>query len=99
MQFLTDDNVYEPGSSKPSTKLINEIVVKQVLPNINVVFNDQDPMPLYGLKLLSMLVEKNIHFISVLKNLKNLSLIMDLYNSNYKNDIKSDKSFYIEYVV
>ena len=39
-------------------------------------------MPLYGVKLLSLLTKKDIYFVSILKNLKYLNIIMDFFNAS-----------------
>jgi hypothetical protein len=40
---------------------------------------DKDPMPLYGLKLLSVIVERNQAFVTILKKLKLIGTLVDYF--------------------
>lgn len=66
--FLYDENVYDPNNlSKPGTKILNDLIVKQIIPSIPEYLQDQDPIPLYSLKLLSSIVERCIAFLRIVK--------------------------------
>ena len=79
-QLLNDDNFYDSPSA--NVKTFKEMIIKYFLQNLKVILNDQEPMPLYGVKLLGVLTKKDINFVSILKSLKFLNLIMDFFNVN-----------------
>lgn len=56
--------------------------MKYFLQNLKIILADQEPMPLYGVKLLNILTKRDIVFVSYLKNLKYLNVIMDFFNVN-----------------
>lgn len=56
--------------------------MKYFLQNLKIILFDQEPMPLYGVKLLNILTIRDISFVSALKNLKYLNIIMDFFNVN-----------------
>lgn len=66
--FLFDESVYDPNNLlKPGTKILNDLIVKQIIPSIPEYLADQDPIPLYSLKLLSSIVERCIAFLRIVK--------------------------------
>ena len=81
IQYLNEDSIYDPTSSKSiTTNLINEIISNQLFPKTKSILNDQEPVPLYGLKLISIITEKNINFIAKMKKQKILPLFLDYFN-------------------
>jgi hypothetical protein len=46
------------------------------------ILQDKDPLPLYGLKLLSILVEKNPSLISLLKKINIVNLLYTYFERN-----------------
>jgi len=82
IQYLNEEAVYDVSGTKPSAKLINEIIMKKLLPNIENILNDQDPVPLYGLKLFSIIFGKNLQFVAKLKHEKALTIFLEYFNSN-----------------
>jgi hypothetical protein len=89
IQYLNDDAIYDAPGNKQSSKIINDIITRELLPNIKVILSDQEPMPLYGLKLFSIIIEKNINFITKLKQKKMLGLFLEYFNSNVNESSKS----------
>lgn len=83
IQYLNEDSIYDVTGNKPSTKLINDIISKELLPNIKYILSDQEPMPLYGLKLFSIIIGKNIGFVTKLKQKKMLGLFLEYFNSSH----------------
>jgi hypothetical protein len=81
IQYLNEDTIYDPSGQKASAKLINEIITSELLPNIKFILNDQEPMPLYGLKLFSIVIGKNINFVAKLKQNNMLKLFLEYFNS------------------
>lgn len=66
--FLYDDSIYDQSNlGKVTTKMINDLLVKQLIPSIKEYLDDQDPIPLYAQKLLSAIVERCIAFLRIVK--------------------------------
>ena len=66
--FMCDDGIYDQGNlSKITTKMLNDLVVKLLIPALGDYLQDQDPIPLYALKLLSAIVERCIAFLRIVK--------------------------------
>lgn len=82
IQYLNDDGVYDVAGTKSSSRLLNEIIVKKLLPNLESILNDVDPVPQYGLKLFSIIFAKNIQFVAKLND-KALHIFLEYFNSNY----------------
>lgn len=69
IQYLNDDTVYDPlkdvadcNQADPvsvQTRLLSDLLQTQLFPRIQALFQDSEPMPLYALKLLSAVIEKN----------------------------------------
>lgn len=55
------------------------MLLKKFLANIAIVFTDKDPMPLYGLKLLSVIVERNQAFVMILRRLELVSHMFEYF--------------------
>lgn len=81
IQYLNEENIYDPSGTKASARKINDIITKDLLPNIKQILNDQEPMPLYGLKLFSIIIGKNINFVTKLKQKKLLGIFLEYFNS------------------
>ena len=47
------------------------------------ILNDIDPMPNFGMKLISLLLDKNIQFVGKLKKIKLVQQIIDNYSGTY----------------
>ena len=71
---MHDDSIYDikggdTASSpdapnlKVTTKQINDIILKHLFPSFNIILADNDPVPLFGLKLLSAIIERNQVFV------------------------------------
>jgi hypothetical protein len=70
---LNDDSIYdtkaidakyqgEGGNIVLTTKYINELLLNELFPLYKLILQDSDPLPLFGLKLLSAILEKNPEF-------------------------------------
>jgi hypothetical protein len=81
--YLNEDSIYDASGSKTSTKLMNDLISRDLLPNIKYILSDQEPMPLYGLKLFSIIIGKNIGFVTKLKQKKMLGLFLEYFNANH----------------
>ncbi len=67
------------NSSSATTKMINEVILKHLLPKYGFILSDVDPLPTFALKLLSTITECNLAFVAVLHKLKLLPHLLDYY--------------------
>jgi hypothetical protein len=63
--------------------LLNELILKKFLANYGLIVTDQEPMPLYGLKLLSVILERNAAFVIILKKLNLTSVLLEYFQSGH----------------
>jgi serine/threonine-protein kinase ULK4 len=81
--FLYEESIYDPNASgKNFTKVLNDIIVKVLLPLYKDILKDIDPIPLYALKLLSAILDRCISFTTALKNLGLVPLIIENFEGN-----------------
>lgn len=69
-QYLCDDKIYNSEENNETTQQINELILKKLFQHYGLILSDADPMPLFGLKLLSVVVERNSAFVVILNKLK-----------------------------
>ena len=74
------------ASSAASTKLVNQVVVKHLLPRFRALLEDEKPIPVYCLKLLNSIVERNAAFISVVYRLQLIPLFFDFFALEHENN-------------
>jgi len=67
---LCEDKIYNCEESNETTQSINELILKKLFALYGIILTDKDPMPLFGLKLLSVIVERNQAFVTILKKLR-----------------------------
>jgi serine/threonine-protein kinase ULK4 len=79
IQYLHDESIYDlkggsdlqvnadGNSVKVSSKQINDLILKNLFPSFSIILADNDPVPLFGLKLLSAIIERNPGFVPLLK--------------------------------
>eukprot|EP00826_Nyctotherus_ovalis_P030321 TRINITY_DN2417_c0_g1_i1.p1 TRINITY_DN2417_c0_g1~~TRINITY_DN2417_c0_g1_i1.p1 ORF type:complete len:321 (+),score=88.77 TRINITY_DN2417_c0_g1_i1:73-1035(+) len=67
-------------ASSATSKAINDLILKLLLPKYSFILSDVDPLPTFALKLLSIITECNVAFIGVLHKLKLLTLILEYYD-------------------
>ena len=80
--FLYDEAVYDPNNlARQGTKILNDLIVKQVIPAMPEFLQDQDPIPLYSLKLLSSIVERCIAFLRIVKLNGLFQILLDLFSA------------------
>lgn len=73
-------SIYHPRSSSSATsRTINELILKQLLPKYGFILSDVDPVPMFGLKLLSTMSECNLAFIGILHKLKLIEVLLEYY--------------------
>lgn len=83
-QFLSDETIYDITGSNAFSKGMNKMILKQLFPKYGVILSDQDPVPLFGLKLLSVIIEKSPAFITILKNVNLISVVTGYYQVGHK---------------
>lgn len=69
---------------KYTTEMINEMLVDGLLPQYRYLLDEEDPVPLFAVKLLSALTYKNDHFVIIIENLDILSIIAEYYSFGHK---------------
>lgn len=79
-QYLTDDKIYSSEDSNETTQAINELILKKLFSHYGIILTDKDPMPLFGLKLLSVIIERNQAFVTILQKLKLISILMECFS-------------------
>lgn len=94
IQYLHDESVYdlkggesvisaEGNNIKVTTKQINDLIFKNLFPSFTIILADKDPVPLFGLKLLSAIIERNPIFVQLLKQFNLFSTISEYYVVNH----------------
>ena len=87
VQFLNDKNVYSiEDPNHECTKQINDFIVKNVLPKYKQILDDQDPIPLYGLKLLNNIAEHNPGFIGVIHHFNIIPKLFEFFELEHRNN-------------
>lgn len=56
------------------------MILKKLFAHYGTVLTDKDPMPLFGLKLLSVIVERNQAFVTILKKLKLIGFLLEFFS-------------------
>jgi len=80
--MLTDDSIYDPGSSKVYTQSANKIITESLLPLYGQLLADEDPIPLYAIKLLSVILEQIPEIVSVLHRLKLIGVVIQDFHAD-----------------
>jgi hypothetical protein len=63
------------------SQVILELLQRDILPNLGAILQDQEPIPLYGIKLLHFMLEKSAAvFVGRLKKQKCLGAVLEFYN-------------------
>ena len=76
--YLYEESVYDPNlPNKPASKKINELIARALLPEFRDLLGETDPIPLYSLKLLSAILERNTSFVAQVKKLALVSMIIE----------------------
>jgi hypothetical protein len=83
-QYLCDDKIYNSEENNETTQCLNELILKKLFPHYGLILSDADPMPLFGLKLLSVVVERNSAFIVILNKLKLIEVIFQYFEVNHQ---------------
>ena len=79
-QYLCEDKIYNSEENNDTTQAINELILKKLFIHYGKILTDKDPMPLFGLKLLSVIVERNPDFVAILKKLKLVGILLDYFS-------------------
>jgi uncharacterized protein (DUF2249 family) len=87
VRYLNDPSIYNAfEGSKDTTFSINNFIIKNLLPQYRNILEDQDPIPLYGLKLLNNIAQHNPGFISVISKMELTSLIFNFFELEHRNN-------------
>jgi serine/threonine-protein kinase ULK4 len=79
--MLTDESVYDPASSKVYTQSANELITKSLLPLYSQLLADEDPIPLYAIKLLSVILDQMPQTVSVLHRLNLIGVVIEDFHA------------------
>jgi hypothetical protein len=87
VRYLNDPSIYNAfEGTQECTYAINNFIVKKLLPLYRDILEDQDPIPLYGLKLLNNIAQHNPGFISVISKMELTSLIFNFFELEHRNN-------------
>jgi hypothetical protein len=78
-QFICEEKIYQPQENSHTTQKLNERLLKKCLANYGMIVTDTDPMPLQGLKLLSVIVERNQAFVMILRKLNLIEVLFEYF--------------------
>ena len=82
--FLYEESIYEPAEpNRPSTKTVNDLITRLLLPLFYDLLQDTDPIPLYALKLLSAVLERHMPFTVAIKKLRLIPVIIDNFQGGH----------------
>lgn len=76
---MNDEKIYNATENNETTQAINELILKKLFSHYGTILTDKDPMPLFGLKLLSVIVDRNTGFVTILKRLKLISILLEYF--------------------
>jgi hypothetical protein len=83
-QYLSEATIYDVSGGNSFSKGLNKLILKKLFPKYTSILADQDPVPLFGLKLLSIIVERNSAFITILADLDLISVICDYFEVGHQ---------------
>ncbi len=75
LEMSIEEQNYSSESDKMiqyTTGIINDILIDNFLPNFKYLLNEEDPIPIFAIKLLSALTERSPHFVKAI-NKSNIS--------------------------
>ena len=72
------------GNCKRSTELLSEILFNGLLPNFKRILDDSEPIPVFGLKLLSALADRSSEFITTIEKTGMFQFIAEFYWMGHK---------------
>jgi len=64
--------------------MINDILVGGFLPNFKYFLSEEDPIPIFAIKLLSALTDRSEHFVTSINKLGILPHIIEFYSYGHK---------------
>jgi hypothetical protein len=83
--YMYDTEIYDPNNiTKPSTKMMNEFLVQLLIPHYKIILQDKTPVSLFGMKLLSAIVERCNAFVAILYRQNLISKILDNFEGTHK---------------
>ena len=78
-QYMCEEKIYQPLEDTASTQLLNELLLRKFLANYGTILTAAEPLPLLGLKLLSVIVERNQAFVLILKKLGLVTILFEYF--------------------
>ncbi|KAL9648682.1 hypothetical protein ABK040_016309 [Willaertia magna] len=87
VQFLNERNIYNiEDETHECSRTINDFIVKLLLPRYKQILDDQDPIPLYGLKLLNNIAEHNPGFIGAIHHFSIIPKLFEFFELEHRNN-------------
>lgn len=83
-QYLSDSSIYDVSGGNAFSKGLNKLILKKLFPKYTTILEDQDPVPLFGLKLLSIIVERNSAFIKILADLNLIETVSSYFEDGHQ---------------
>ncbi|KAM3146228.1 hypothetical protein pb186bvf_001573 [Paramecium bursaria] len=81
--LLQEEGIYDyPHFLKVHANEINNIIISMILPQLKQLLQEPSPTPFYALKLASIILTYNAHFLPHFKKSKIIYIIVDMYNTN-----------------
>mmetsp|Transcript_4859 Transcript_4859/g.4099 ORF Transcript_4859/g.4099 Transcript_4859/m.4099 type:complete len:154 (-) Transcript_4859:33-494(-) len=99
MQFLYDESVFDAQKleidsqhfiketdrmSKYTTDMINDIIINSFIPNFKYLLNEEDPIPLFAIKLMTALADRSEHFVAIINKMDILPIITEYCSGGHK---------------
>lgn len=95
--YLSEEYLYSSAIFATTNKGIIELISDKLLPAIDILLADKEPIPSFTLKLLALLFELQPGFMKTFKKLGKFNLLLDLYDTNSskltQNTLKIIQSF------
>eukprot|EP00741_Cyanophora_paradoxa_P004814 tig00000829_g4671.t1 len=88
--YINHSNLYDPSSREASmvtaTRKIDDLIGNYVLPKYKFILSDEDPLPLYGLKTLSAILDRNPAFVRNLQQLQLTGKFLEFLQLEHSNN-------------
>lgn len=80
--YLSEEFLYNSTILSTTNKQVLELITERLLPTVDFLLADKEPIPSYTLKLLALLFELQPVLIKSFKKLGRLALLLDIYDCN-----------------
>eukprot|EP00668_Euglena_longa_P012359 GGOE01014804.1.p1 GENE.GGOE01014804.1~~GGOE01014804.1.p1 ORF type:complete len:1299 (-),score=455.54 GGOE01014804.1:132-4028(-) len=92
MQFVSDADFYQAGSAEEPSRMLDDLIAVHVVPKFAKLLTDEDPIPLYGLKLMNVLTTENPALVVELYRSQLMPLMFSFFElENHNNNVHNVK--------